>query len=343
LRESGAKTFFLDAEQGINTAIRKIRLAIRDDPEQPRYLQTVVGKGYRFVGPITVITTNGSGEMRTPQELGLPFLEPVNPLSTSPPRRYGLRIALVAGAVLSILAFLTLRTNVFGPRNRRLNRTLPIHSIAVLPLQNLSGDAQQEYFADGMTDELIAELAKISALRVISRTSVMQYKGVKKPLPQAAQELGVDAVVEGTVLRSGDRVRVTANLIQASPETHLWAESYERDLRDILALQSDVATAIAREIQIKVSPQEQARLASSRPVNPEAYQLYLKGRGDLNGSTQHPSQTRLALKTNAKSLARVRSAGTLPWLGFDRGQPNRSLLPGKHCRINALDGVASTG
>jgi eukaryotic-like serine/threonine-protein kinase len=153
-----------------------------------------------------------------------------------------------------------------------------IHSIAVLPLQNLSGDPEQEYFADGMTDELIAELAKISALRVISRTSVMQYKGVKKPLPQAAQELGVDAAVEGTVLRSGDRVRVTANLVQASPETHLWAESYERDLRDILSLQSDVATAIAREIQIKVSPQEQALLASSRPVNPGAYQLYLKGR-----------------------------------------------------------------
>jgi len=120
------KDVFLDAEQGINTAIRKIRLAIRDDPEQPRYLQTVVGKGYRFVGPITVIASNGSAELGMPKELGLPYLEPVSPLSTSPPRRYGLRIALVAGAVLSILAFLTLRTNIFGPRNRPLNRNLSV-------------------------------------------------------------------------------------------------------------------------------------------------------------------------------------------------------------------------
>jgi TolB-like protein/Tfp pilus assembly protein PilF len=143
---------------------------------------------------------------------------------------------------------------------------------------NLSGDAEQEYFADGMTDELITDLGKVGALRVISRTSVMRYKGTKKPLSEIARELKVDALVEGTVLRSGNRVRVTANLLDANADRHLWAETYERDLRDVLSLQSEVARAITNEIQIKVTPQEQARLASARSVNPEAYQLYLKGR-----------------------------------------------------------------
>lgn len=147
----------------------------------------------------------------------------------------------------------------------------------MLPLENLSGDPAQEYFTDGMTEELISELAKIGALRVISRTSVMRYKRTKQPLPQVARELQVDGLVEGSVVRSGDRVRVTANLIQANPEKHLWADSYARDLRDVLALQSDVATAIAREIQVKLTPADQQRLASPRQVDPEAYEAYLRG------------------------------------------------------------------
>jgi TolB-like protein/Tfp pilus assembly protein PilF len=148
----------------------------------------------------------------------------------------------------------------------------------VLPLANLSGDKDQEYFADGMTEALISEVGQISALRVISRQSVMHYKGSDKPLNQIAQELKVDALIEGSVLRSGDRVRVTAQLIGAVPERHLWARSYERELRDVLALQGDVAQAIAHEVQVKLTPQEQTRLASARPVNPEAYEAYLKGR-----------------------------------------------------------------
>jgi TolB-like protein/Tfp pilus assembly protein PilF len=155
---------------------------------------------------------------------------------------------------------------------------LRIESLAVLPLENLMGDPAQEYFVDGMTEALIADLGQIEALRVISRTSVMQYKGVKKPLPKIARELNVDAVIEGSVLRSGDRVRITAQLIQATTDRHLWAQSYQRDLHDILALQSDVAGAIANEIKIKLTPQEQARLARGRSVNPEAYRLYLQGR-----------------------------------------------------------------
>jgi len=199
---------------------------------------------------------------------------------------------VASGTVLAIVAVL-LAFNVAGLRDRmmtvvgagsarpREGRALPyprIESIAVLPLENLSGDKDQEYFADGMTEALITDLGKIGALRVISRTSVMRYKGTKKPLPEIARELNVDAVVEGTVMRSGDRVRVTAQLIQANPEKHLWSESYERDLRNVLALQSEVARAIANEIKIKVTPQEQTRLASARPVNPEAYADYLRGR-----------------------------------------------------------------
>jgi TolB-like protein/Tfp pilus assembly protein PilF len=153
-----------------------------------------------------------------------------------------------------------------------------IESIAVLPMTNLSGDPQQDYFADGMTEALITDLSKIRALKVISRTSVMQYKGdTKKPLPQIARELGVEGVVEGSVLRVGDRVRITAQLIEAASDRHLWAENYDRDLRNILELQSSLAQAIAREIRIVITPQEQSLLASIQPINPQAYELYLKG------------------------------------------------------------------
>jgi serine/threonine protein kinase/Flp pilus assembly protein TadD len=163
-------------------------------------------------------------------------------------------------------------------RSRRATRGR-IQSVAVLPLADLSDQQPApDYFADGMTEALITDLAKIKALRVISRTSVMQYKGVQRPLPQIARELNVDAVVEGSVLRSGKRVRITAQLIDAATDQHLWAESYERDLRDVLSLQGEVARAIANDIQVKLTPQEQARLVSARSVDPEAYQLYLKGR-----------------------------------------------------------------
>jgi serine/threonine-protein kinase len=155
---------------------------------------------------------------------------------------------------------------------------LAIHSIAVLPLDNLSRDPEQEYFADGMTEALITDLAKISALRVISRTSVMHFKGTQKTISEIAKELNVDAIVEGSVQRSGDRVRITAQLLHAPTDRHLWAEGYERNMTDVLSLQSELALAIAKEIRAKVTPQEETHLASARPVNKEAYELYLKGR-----------------------------------------------------------------
>ena len=169
-----------------------------------------------------------------------------------------------------------------------------IKSLAVLPLENLTGDPEQEYFADGMTEALIANLGKIGALQVRSRTSIMQYKDVKKPLPEIARELNVDAVVEGSVLRVAEQVRITAQLIHAPTDTHLWVDSYERDLRDVLTLLSDVARTIARQIEITVTPDQEARLAARRPVNPETYEAYLKGMFHLNKFTPEGTEKGLA-------------------------------------------------
>ncbi|UCF78357.1 MAG: protein kinase [Candidatus Eiseniibacteriota bacterium] len=198
----------------------------------------------------------------------------MTPASRTEPRRRRRILWYGGGAVILIL--LVAAALRFFPRDRET-----IDSIAVLPLENLSGDPEQEYFVDGMTEALITELSKIGALRVISRTSVMRYKETDKPLAEIASELGVDAVVEGSVLRVGDRVRITAQLIGAVPERHLWAESYDRDVGDVLILSSEVAQTIAREIRVRLTQQEQERLASERPVDPEAYELYLKGQHRL--------------------------------------------------------------
>jgi TolB-like protein len=153
-----------------------------------------------------------------------------------------------------------------------------IESLAVLPLHNLSNDPEQEYFSDGMTDQLITDLAKYDGIRVISHTSVERYKGTHKPLSEIARELGVDAVVEGTVTRSGDRVRITAQLIDARSDTHLWAETYQRDMRDVLALQNEISHGIAEEVRVKLTPNEQGRGTEGGTANPQAYDAYLRGR-----------------------------------------------------------------
>ncbi len=259
---------FVDTEQSINTAIRKIRQALRDDPERPRFVQTVVGKGYRFVAPIT---TFEQGTDAAPGQVVL----------LERGRRWW-----IGAAVAALLAVL------FGARPSLWHERLfgigkpPIRSVAVLPLENLSGNPAEDYFADGMTEALITDLAKVRALRVISRTSVMRYKATRKPLPEIARDLNVDAVVEGAVVRSGDRVRITAQLIHAPTDRHLWAEEYNRDLRDILSLQNEVAAAIAREVRVTLTPEEQAGLASRPPVNLAAYEAYLKGRYFWNQRTE---------------------------------------------------------
>ena len=170
----------------------------------------------------------------------------------------------------------------------------PIRSLAVLPLQNLSGDKDQDYFAEGMTDELITDLGQMSALRVTSHTSVMLYKGTGKTLPQIGRELGADAILEGAVFRSGSRVRITAQLIDARTDRHLWAHGYERDLRDVLGLQDEVARDIANEISVELTPQERAHLATHRPVNPDAYDAYIKGRSSME--TFNDDGVRTAIK-----------------------------------------------
>jgi adenylate cyclase len=199
--------------------------------------------------------------------------------------------AILAGVAVLLIAALGYgvarwRSSPPGSAPQFATQPRVIRSIAVLPLDNFSGDPSQEYFADGMTDELTTDLAKISALRVISRGSVMQYKAHRPPTPEIAKALNVDAVVEGSVVRSGNRVRITAQLIDAPADKHLWADSYERDSRDVLALQDDLASAIARQINIELTPDEQAGFAKARPVNPQAHEAYLKGRYFLSSYTQ---------------------------------------------------------
>ena len=230
--------------------------------------------------------------------------------------------AFVLIAVIGITAVLF--ANVHGWRDRLfIHAAKPrIQSLAVLPLESLSRDPEEAHFADGMTDALITDLGKISALRVISRNWVMRFKDAHKPVEEIARELGVDALVEGAVTRSGGRVRITANLVRASPEMHLWAESYERDLREVLALQSDVAEAIAREVQAKLTPSEHARLGSRRMVNADAYELYLKGqyfsaKGTEEGRRKGVRYFEQAIEidpTNASAYAGI--AGAYAPLGY---------------------------
>ena len=258
---------FIDFEHSVNSSIKKLREALGDDAAAPRFVETLPRHGYRFIAPV---------EAGARQELPLPTTGP-RAIHESPLRRHWV-VAVAGGLVVAVVAVL-FAVNVAGLRDRLLRRTqtVPkIESIAVLPLENLSHDPEQEYFADGMTEELITNLGKVSALRVISRTSVMRYKGTKKPLPEIANELNVDALVEGTVLRSGNRVRITANLLYARTDRHLWAETYERDLRDVLSLQDEVTQAVARAIKVALSPAESSRLAAVRSVKPEAYELYLQ-------------------------------------------------------------------
>jgi TolB-like protein/DNA-binding winged helix-turn-helix (wHTH) protein/Flp pilus assembly protein TadD len=266
---------FVDFEHGLNLCIREIRAVLDDDAEKPRYIETVPRLGYRFIGHVEEIapeTPPPAPSTRSQQDFD------ANRAAEVPKRLRSRRWAVAGATSLAVLA-LIVAFALRQLRERSLRRTpsVRIESLAVLPLENLSGDPEQQYFADGMTDELITELAKIHSLRVISRNSIMQYKGKSKPLSQIARELNVDAVVEGTVMRSGDWVRITAQLIEAPKDRHLWAESYERDLHDVLRLQDELARDIANHVEAKLTPTEKTRLAQARPVNPQAYALLLKG------------------------------------------------------------------
>jgi TolB-like protein/DNA-binding winged helix-turn-helix (wHTH) protein len=269
----------VDFDHGLNKAISKIREALGDSAENPRFIETVARRGYRFLADVVVVHAEQPAivarDLVVPVDSGLFHLVDAGTSRRRPPHRlawglFGFVLALVPAISLSW---------IFYPWRHSLPT---VHSLAVLPLENLSSDASQDYFVDGMTDELITHLGQISTLRVISRTSSMTYKTIRKPLAEIARELNVDAVVEGSVLLSGERVRINAELIEVPAGRHMWARSYEGDIHDTLALQNRVASAVAEQIQATLKPQEQAALTNSKAVNPEAYEAYLKGRYFLN-------------------------------------------------------------
>jgi len=262
---------FVESDDGLNTAIRKLREVLGDSSEKPIYIETIPRRGYRFIGQVladsseeTSTRSSKLAPKRVHNQASLRWLITVSALTAT-------AVAIIAGTWI-------------------WNRSRPaaIQSIAVLPFANLSGDGSQEYFADAMTEELTSDLGKISALRVISRTSAMHYRNTSKRMPEIARELNVDGVIEGSVLRSGDRVRITAQLINARADRHIWSESYERDMKDVLALQSELARTIAARVRVAVSPAEQERL-QVEAVNPAAFEAYMRGRSALDMWTAESS------------------------------------------------------
>lgn len=251
-------------DANLTVKISQLRKALGEHPQEHQYIVTVPGRGYRFVADIRTV---GGTELENENE------EVTSEGQTSSRRWVVWPIAAVFFAGVIVIG-----ARLVNSRRDTVFVEPTIRSIAVLPLENLSGDPAQEYFADGMTESLISNLAQIRALKVISRTSVMRYKGLRKSLPEIARELNVDAVVEGAVQRSAGRVRVSAQLIRASTDTHLWAHEYERDQTDVLKLQSEVAEAIANEIRIQLTAADRARLSTTRSVNPQAHEAYLLGR-----------------------------------------------------------------
>jgi len=267
---------FVEFDHGLYSAMARLRDALGDSSENPRFIETVARRGYRFIAPVT---SPGAIAASVPEAT----------VTRRPPRSRrlvaGVLAGLFAGALLlgAILGF-----NVANSRDWLRRRSNPqVRSLAVLPLQNLSGDPTQEYFADGMTEELITELAELGSVRVISRTSVMQYKGAQKPLRQIADELGVDAILEGSVQRSGQHVRVTAQLIDATTDQHLWARSYDRELGDVLLLQSDMAASIAQEIRVEINGNARPLAGQVSRVDPEEQDLYLRGRYHLGKGSEN--------------------------------------------------------
>lgn len=351
--------------------VKLLRGALGDDPHAPRYIEGVRGRGYRMIAEVRPLTERRG----TPESIGPPSLKEVkeeespnmhdgtaatgaatvcSPPATPPasPRPFRwVSLGWIGGALI-ILAVLAASWAIIRYRgaSRPAELTssgLPpaIHSLVVLPLENLSGDKEQEYFADGMTDALITDLAQVGSLRVISRTSAMQFKGSKETLPQIGRDLKVDAVVEGTVARGENRVRVTAQLVEASSDHHLWARTYERDLKNVLALQDEIAQDVTEQIRVKVTPKERSLLMQAHAVDPEAYDASLRGWYWWNQLT--PDSDRKALDYFQKAIAKdpgyalayAGVAESFLSLGFGGGplHRNEAFLKAREAAAKALE------
>lgn len=254
---------FVDFDHSLHNAVGRIREVLGDSAESPRYIETLPRRGYRFIAPVEEVPLRPSAPV-------VEIRKAAEPATQDSSKRLTRNLAI--GAVCLAIVMVSLAAW------RYFTRVPAIHSIAVLPLQNLSNDPAQEYFADGMTEELITEMSRIQSLRVISRTSITEYKGTRKHLPQIARELGVDAIVEGSVIREGDQIRVTVQLLDGPHDRHLWSEDYQRPLHGILNLQKDIAEAIAQQIRARLTEEQKAQARRSSPVDPEAYDAYLRGR-----------------------------------------------------------------
>jgi len=299
---------FGDFDHGLNNAMNRVREALGDSAASPRYIQTAPRRGYRFIADVEVVAparideTDASspgvstcGEER--EAAAVPDVEELDASDRREPavvtatgqtwfRRRAWILALIIPLFLLFAFLLKFRTHKSDP-------AAPIRSLAVLPLRNLSGNPNEEYFADGMTEEVIGRLSMIRGLRVISRTSVMQFKDTRLSAPEIARKLGADALVEGSVMREGNRIRVHAQLIRASTDEHFWSESYDRELGDALTLESEVAQSIAQRVEVTVSGEEHARLVAAHSVSPEAYESYLQGMF-AKGNSRAETERRIA-------------------------------------------------
>jgi TolB-like protein/DNA-binding winged helix-turn-helix (wHTH) protein/Flp pilus assembly protein TadD len=332
------KGVFLDTDNSINGAIRKIRQVLKDDPQQPRFVQTIQGRGYRFIASVSQPEAPAPSLDATKNVLSMPLAVswPEEGTISEKPRvsSASRRIWIQRMSALTLCCVIALASWAIWNHFYVARTAHAIRSIAVLPLQNLSGDPSQEYFADAMTDELITELSRIQNLKVISHTSVLEYKDTRKHLPQIAHELGVDGVLEGSVVRDNDQVRVTVQLLDGPADRHLWSEDYRRPMHGILDLQREVAEAIAQQVRIKLTPEQENRLAGIHAVDPAAYEAYLRGRYYLSNqfTTGQPlNQARSFFEESIRkapdfSLAYSGLANTNLYLAFYRQAPKEDSL-----------------
>jgi TolB-like protein/DNA-binding winged helix-turn-helix (wHTH) protein/Flp pilus assembly protein TadD len=314
---------FVDFEHSLNAAVKRLRAGLNDSADQPRYVETLARRGYRFVAPV-----GGSVADRESEKAVVVPPEPQAQAAVGSGRRL---LWLVVVAAVCVLGLAGWGWRLW--RNRQATPALPpVRSLVVLPLQNLSGDPTQEYLADGMTEELIGRLANIHGLRVISRTSAMHFKNTQLSVPEIAKTLGVDAIVEGSVIREGNQVRVHAQLIRGTSDEHIWAGEYQREYGSLLALQDEVARSIAERIEVSLTPEERQTLASTHPVDPEAHEDYLKGRYYFNQRTRDAMNKSIGFfqqaiaKDPKYALAYCGLADAYALLGFRGGFPSKDAL-----------------